>query len=133
MQKQILIVDSEPSITFFLVETLAELGTRYHTETCSSGAEALLLNAIRPFDIIILDTMIWDMNGFKLIRLLRHQTYRTEFILMTPYGNHTLLTTANVYQTELIHQITKPFKMDELLFLIKSTLMTKGKKIIAER
>lgn len=133
MQKRILIVDSEPSITFFLVETLTELGPEYYVDTCSSGAEALLLNAIRPFDIIILDTMIQDMNGFKLIRLLRHQACRTEFILMMPYGSHISHIPANHYHSQLIHQITKPFKMEELLYLIKTILIRKGEQVVAER
>jgi PAS domain S-box-containing protein len=67
-QRQLLIVDDEPGIVDVLKETLD--GKGYHTETASSGAEALQRIASRDYDLIISDLCMPEMSGEKLFAVI---------------------------------------------------------------
>lgn len=67
-QRQLLIVDDEPGIVDVLKETLDRKG--YHTETASSGAEALQRIAARDYDLIISDLCMPEMSGEKLFAVI---------------------------------------------------------------
>ena len=87
MKKRILIVDDEPNLAFLLAENLVDLGPNYEIEICNSGADALALNKQKPFDLVITDLMMPEMNGLTLTKNLTQQKPEIKFILNTAYGN----------------------------------------------
>jgi len=65
---KILIVDDQSTDRMMLADLLNERG--YHVSTASSGAEGLeIANDVKP-DLIFLDIVMDDMDGFKTCRLL---------------------------------------------------------------
>ncbi|HBE20943.1 MAG TPA: adenylate/guanylate cyclase domain-containing response regulator [Cyanobacteria bacterium UBA11149] len=68
-QPRILIVDDEPNNSFFLEELL--LSEDYIPICASSGAEALTMAADSIPDLILLDVMMPDMDGFEVCQRLR--------------------------------------------------------------
>jgi len=65
----VLVVDDSPEVIHLLVETLSE---DYAVMVAISGERALrLANALPPPDMILLDVMLPDMDGFDVCRKLR--------------------------------------------------------------
>jgi len=55
----------------------------YEVYSTPSGREALALVRNRPFDLIILDLMIEEMDGFEVTRQIRQQDQRLPIIMLT--------------------------------------------------
>ncbi|WJE54363.1 response regulator transcription factor [Bacillus cereus] len=71
--EKILLVDDEQGILDMLVLTLKKENF-IHITTALNGAETLNLIKIRSFDIILLDVMLPDIDGFELCRQIRNYT-----------------------------------------------------------
>lgn len=66
---RILVVDDEPSITEFVSYNLRKEGFEVHT--AADGATAVDLVNAMPFDLIILDVMLPNMDGYEVTRRVR--------------------------------------------------------------
>src|SRR5262245_54629817 len=80
---RILVVDDNDEILDFLSQQLDRRG--YRSITCRRGKEALKLAEGDPPDLILLDIMLPDMDGFKVCRMLkdRPETARIPIIFLT--------------------------------------------------
>lgn len=68
--KRILIIDDDPRNIFALAATLK--AKAYVTDSCDSAANALtLLQSDAKFDMILLDMMMPEMDGYEAIPLIR--------------------------------------------------------------
>ena len=122
MKKRILIVDDEPNLAFLLAENLVDLGPDYEIEVCNSSADALALNKARPFDLVITDLMMPDINGLALTKYLIQQQPEIKLILITAYGNEDIAMKAQ--KLGISRYITKPFEMEDMLEAVQSALNT---------
>jgi len=118
MKKRILIVHNDPSLAFFLTETLMELGPQYQVKSCNSAAKALLLNRANAFDLVITDLCTTDLSGLQLIRQLNQHSMRTEYILMVSYEHKFPPPEIKLIGGHSIHLLIKPFQMETLLRMI---------------
>jgi two-component system chemotaxis response regulator CheY len=74
---RILIVEDSPTMRALLVSALEELGEVKVTEAVS-GFEALRALPREPFDLIITDINMPDINGLELVSFARHSAaYRS--------------------------------------------------------
>lgn len=71
MKDRVLIVDDDP----FIVKLLEKVMRSNDLETVSagSGQEALDILAAQSFDVILMDVMLGDMEGFDVIKHLRNK------------------------------------------------------------
>lgn len=69
-KKRILVVDDDPEIVQMLVELLESDG-RFEVDTASNGFDAGMKTQMFRPDVVILDYMLPDINGNKVIRRLR--------------------------------------------------------------
>jgi two-component system chemotaxis response regulator CheY len=122
MKKRILIVDDEPNLAFLLAENLVDLGPDYEIEVCNSSTDALALNKARPFDLVITDLMMPDINGLALTKYLFQQQPEIKLILITAYGNEDIAMKAQ--KLGVSSYITKPFEMEDMLEAVQSALKT---------
>jgi CheY-like chemotaxis protein len=83
MSRRILIVDDYEDIVFCLKEGLIGAVNGYEVETACSGEEALAAMAAQPFDLVITDLQMPDIDGLALIQQVRERYSRTSLILMT--------------------------------------------------
>lgn len=80
MSQTILLVDDEPRLLSLVKAYLTQAG--YQVLTAANGREALLISRLEKPDLIILDIMMPEMDGYEFMR--RHRQERnTPIILLT--------------------------------------------------
>jgi len=118
MSKRILIVEDEKNIIDILSFNLSREG--YDTIEALDGKTGLQLALEQDPDLILLDLMLPEMNGFDVCRSLREQGRTTPVIMLTAREEET----DKVMGLELgaDDYITKPFSMRELLARVKANI-----------
>ena len=69
MAKRILVVDDEPDIRRLVAEALEVTG--YDVQTAANGADAIRAASLFIPDLVLLDIMMPDMDGFTVYERLR--------------------------------------------------------------
>src|SRR5581483_9554728 len=117
--KRILVVEDEPHLADALSQTLAYKG--FTVQIAPDGEAALEQVRNSPQDMVLLDVMLPDMDGFEVCRRLRDMSGRMFPILM--------LTAKDAVKDKIAgldsgadDYITKPFDFDELLARIRAGL-----------
>ncbi len=105
-----LVVDDDSGSSGLLREVFVQEG--YEVAVASSGAEALRLAAERPFDIVLSDVQMPDIDGIEVLRRLRSIAPDLSVILVTAYG--TIETAIRALHEGAIDYVRKPFKLDEV-------------------
>jgi two-component system, OmpR family, response regulator len=119
---RILVVDDEPNI----VDVLA-MALRYQSfevETAGTGEEALAAAAAFKPQLMILDVMLPDMEGFEVARRLRGRSAGIPIIFLTARD----ATEDKVRGLTLggDDYVTKPFSLEELVARIRTVLRRTG-------
>lgn len=121
-EKRLLIVDRYPYFAWKLAQELAEYEPELNIETCYSGPQALKQGDIKPFDLVITELSLGDLNGLKLIWLLRQKLHHKNYILMANDTSTLKKAQADPLWENVAHHIIKPFSIDEIQMLIRATL-----------
>ena len=118
MNRKVLIVDDERSIVDILRYNLEKNDM---TAVCAyDGAEGLRLARECDPDVILLDVMLPEMDGFEVCRTLRAEGNNVPIIMITAREEET----DKVFGLELgaDDYITKPFSMRELLARVRTNM-----------
>jgi two-component system, OmpR family, response regulator len=115
---RILVVDDEPAITELLATALRYTG--YVVQTASSGAQALALASAAAPDLIVLDVMLPDIDGFEVCRRLRADGDFVPVIFLTARDAEDDRVTGFVRGGD--DYVTKPFSLQELTLRIGALL-----------
>ncbi len=117
MAQTILVVDDKTSIRILVRDYLSEQG--YYVVTAQNGREALIIAQQQRPDLILLDIMMPELDGYEFVRHYRRE-HETPIIMLTAK----LEETDKVLGLELgaDDYITKPFAMRELLARIRAVL-----------
>ena len=120
MKPRILVVDDEPEAVELIEFNLKQSG--YTVSTAGDGAEALKKARSQPPDLIVLDVMLPEMDGFEICKTLRLDgaTAKIPIIMLTAKAAEI----DRVLGLELgaDDYLTKPFSTRELLLRIKKIL-----------
>jgi DNA-binding response OmpR family regulator len=119
----ILIVDDEPANVDMLSQELEEEG--YALMTARDGAEALIKVQEHQPDLILLDVMMPNVDGFTVCRILKGsgRTVLIPVIMLTALRSHQ--DRVRGIEAGADDFISKPFDRDELLAKIRSLLRQK--------
>jgi DNA-binding response OmpR family regulator len=115
--KKILIVDDDPSIRKFIGINLTARG--YQIIEAENGPAALKLLQESTFDLVLLDIMMPEMDGFEVCRQIR-RTLQVPILMLSAREGET--DNAKCAACGANEYITKPFVLRELLKLIQSML-----------
>lgn len=107
---QVLLVDDEPIVGKRLLPSLAKDG--YELEFCENGREALARIDAKPFDIVVTDVRMQDVDGLQILEHVRRRSPRTQVVIITGYA--TLEVAREALAKGACRVIAKPFKPDEL-------------------
>ena len=80
----LLLIDDDPGTSGLLHEIFNEAG--YDVSSATTGSEGLRLAASRPFDAILCDVLLPDIDGVEVMRRLRKVDPETPVIIMTAFG-----------------------------------------------
>src|ERR1700730_15027109 len=118
LEARLLVVEDEPTILELLSGSLRFAG--FDVLTAASGREALrLAGASRP-DLILLDVMLPDGDGFDVVRTLRAGGPRVPVIFLTSRSHvHERVAGLTLGGDDYV---TKPFSLDEVLARIRAVL-----------
>jgi DNA-binding response OmpR family regulator len=117
MSASILIVEDEPALQDTLAYNLRKEG--FIVETAGDGRTALTKARQQPPDLIILDIMLPEMDGFEVCRIVR-QEMSTPIIMLTARDDE--IDRVVGLEVGADDYITKPFSMRELLARVKAQL-----------
>jgi DNA-binding response OmpR family regulator len=118
METEILLIEDEEKIARVLQLELTH--ENYHVQIAENGRNGLQFALNQPWDLIILDIMLPEINGLEVLRRLRQANCQAPVILLSardsvPERVSGLDLGANDY-------ITKPFAIEELLARIRNLL-----------
>lgn len=126
-RKTILVIEDEPHILLGLKDALSFEG--YRVVTASNGKEGLTqARAERP-NVVLLDLMLPDMNGYQICEELRRQDAFVPIIMLTARSQEAdkirgLDAGADDY-------VTKPFSVGELIARIRALFRRTGRPVDA--
>lgn len=83
MSARILIVDDETTLSLFLQRYLAALCPGHTIDTAATAADALACLARDRYDLVLVDYLLPDANGFTVLRQAQCQMPTAATILMT--------------------------------------------------
>jgi two-component system OmpR family response regulator len=120
---RVLVVDDEPSITDAVATALRYEGFETH-EVANGRAAEKAIHDFRP-DLIVLDVMLPDLDGFAIARRLRDGRHRTPVIFLTARdGSEDKLEGLAVGDD----YVTKPFSLAEIVARVRAVLRrTRGR------
>ncbi len=121
---KILIVDDEPRMCDSLKALLS--GQSYDIHTGNSGREAIEYLAGNNFDLVLLDMVMPDMDGFQVMDYIERQSPDTLVIVIT--GHASTESAVKALRSGANDYLTKPFEHEELLKTVKNAIDQKRLK-----
>jgi len=125
--QRILIVEDSATMRSLLATALTDLGTSVETTEAASGFEALRLLPREPFDLILTDINMPDINGLELLSFVKgNASYRDiPLIIVSTEGSERdrekgLGLGADAY-------LVKPFEPEDLRRVAKELLAKRRK------
>lgn len=118
MNEHILIIEDEPGLLVTISDRLN--GEGYSVEIVENGKVGFEMALEGPYDLIILDIMLPDKNGFDICRDLRSRGNHTPVLMLTARGE--VIDRVLGLKLGADDYLTKPFEMIELLARIEALL-----------
>ena len=120
MAKRILVVDDDENI-LNLERTILE-GKGFEVTAASSGHLALEILAKDVFDLILLDVMMPEVDGFTVCRKIKEDPRLRDIpvIFLTARGGGEAL--AEGFESGAVMYINKPFTANKLLTIVNTML-----------
>lgn len=114
----VLLIDDDETIRKGLSRTLTKEG--FNVDTVPDGKQALEKSQHKHYDLALLDIRLPDMEGTKLLKMLREKTAEIKEIIITGYPS--LENAIKAIDEGADAYIIKPFKPADLLAKIREKL-----------
>ena len=120
MGKRILVVDDDENILNLEKTILEQRG--FEVTGAIGGAEALEVLGKKPFDLVLLDVMMPEVDGFTVCRKIKEDPRLKDLpvIFLTAKGGGDAL--AQGFESGAIMYINKPFTANKLLTIVNTML-----------
>ena len=112
-----LVVEDDPNIVDLIRSNLAVRG--FDTVVSTDGLRAVQLLDTEAPDIVLLDLMLPEVDGFELCRQIRERSSVAIIVVSARGGERDKITALNMGADDYM---TKPFSIEELLARIAATL-----------
>jgi DNA-binding response OmpR family regulator len=107
----VLVVEDDASVSRFLVRGLREEG--YLVDTCAEGGSALSQAMSQPYDLILLDWALPEIDGLSLLRAWRDKGLTAPILMLTARAG--VEATVLALDAGADDHLSKPFSFEELL------------------
>lgn len=118
---RVLAIDDEAVILDLIAAMCLSMG--YQVKTATSGQEGVNLARKEPYDIILTDLAMPDMNGYEVARQLRQINPEIPIILVT--GWEARIDTARLEPSGISEVLYKPFRIEHLTELIRKKALSR--------
>lgn len=118
MEARLLVVEDDPNILELLSASLRFAG--FEVATASTGSEGVTSALRSQPDLVVLDVMLPDLDGFEVIKLMRAEGARFPVVFLTARD-----TTDDKIRGLTLggdDYVTKPFSLEELTARIRAVL-----------
>ena len=115
---RVLLVEDETRIAHFVAKGLREQA--YAVDIAATGKEALYQVAINTYDIVVLDVMIPEPDGFTVCKELRQDGHRMPVLMLT--ARDAVEDRIQGLDRGADDYLTKPFEFRELLARLRALL-----------
>jgi two-component system, OmpR family, response regulator len=122
-EARLLVVEDEPNIRELLSTSLRFAG--FDVRTAGDGATALTLAESEKPDLLVLDVMLPDMDGFAVTRTLRDQGRHVPVVFLTARDSTDDKITGLTVGGD--DYVTKPFSLEEVVARIRAVLRRTGR------
>lgn len=119
---KVLLVDDDSDLRELFTEALRERG--YHAEAVGNAEEALERLSREAFDVVACDMVMPGMNGIEMMKRIRHSCPGVEplqgVLLIMITGDGAIETASKAIEAGAFGYMTKPFRFDEFLIILKN-------------
>ena len=115
---RLLVVDDEPTVRELLSAALRFAGFR--VTSAATATEAVAAATDEPPDLVLLDVMLPDLDGFEVVRRLREQHRPVPVLFLTARDGQADKVTGLSLGAD--DYVTKPFDLAELIARIRAIL-----------
>lgn len=120
MNMNILIIEDDPSTAQAIKMVLEQHDTskKVHCDIAAVGEEGLEVSKIYDYDVIILDLMLPDIDGYEVLLRLRSSRIKIPVLILSAIGNVEDKVKGLGFGAD--DYLTKPFNKDELIARIQA-------------
>jgi len=115
---RVLVVEDEPGIAQFVRQGLTEAG--YAVDVASNGEDGLVYAQAAPYDALVVDIQLPNMDGLQLLRALRERGTHAPVVLLT--ARDTVEDRVTGLDSGADDYLVKPFAFPELLARLRALL-----------
>jgi len=127
-EKKILVVEDDPIARESLQEFLELSGFSVHAIDHAAGALKMLRNT--DFDVVLTDLVMPEMDGISLTRAIRELKKDVPVLVMTGFAS--IEYAVDAIKAGAADFITKPLKLDHVVFIINRVLESRSLRIKAQ-
>ena len=117
MNTSILVMEDDVNIQELIVEFLKAEG--YDVDYASDGLEGIQLFKKKEYDLVLLDIMMPNLDGYSVCKMIR-QTFNVPIIFLTALNEES--NQLKGFELECDDYITKPFSFNLLIQRVKAVL-----------
>ncbi|MBT4968586.1 MAG: response regulator, partial [Bacteroidetes bacterium] len=110
---KILVVDDNTNNIEFLANLLSENG--YDVDFSLNGSDALKLVEFEDFDLILLDIMMPEMDGFEVCQRIKDDPDKNEIPIIFLTAKTDIESIEKAFDLGGLDYVSKPFSTNELL------------------
>ena len=120
IKQRILLVDDEETVLHVLRNSLRKWDDEYEVITATNGYDALQAMQQRPFDLVVTDYRMDDMDGLELMDAVHADYPETRVILITAYGSDNL--SKEAHRLDVYRYLLKPLEIPTFRRIVRETL-----------
>ena len=123
MADNILVIEDDKDIQEIIVEILRDKG--YSVDLADNGREGFTAYQNKEYDLIIMDVMMPEVDGYQLAKLIRNKNKEIPILMLTALEEE--YDQLKAFEIGIDDYVTKPFSFNILLKRVEAILRrTKG-------
>lgn len=127
----ILVIDDKPDNLRLLSFLLDKNG--YKVQQATSGQMALESVQLHPPDLILLDILMPNMNGYEVCRQLKALAYTADIPVIFLSALSDVFDKVKAFEVGGVDYITKPFQIPEILARVENHLIVRRQQVMLQQ
>ena len=113
-QITVLIIDDTPGIAALISQAIQVISPSVQILTANNGQTGVLLALQHYPNLIITDLELAEMDGYELIRILRHEKYGSQIHIIGMTNHNSSVVKSSKFRMLCNEFLLKPFSLNEI-------------------